>query len=132
MTGTRRGQSGGTGGQKLVIVGAIVFIVLLVTALCFVIVLRPAENEYNNTIPAFMGILGIVTSAVSGLVVLLNQDQKHKENKDTIANVNATLEENKSKIDEVTHVVSDAIQHVQDLPTVALAKDSPASEGGNA
>lgn len=92
MTGARRGNSGGMGTTKIVVIGAIAFLVLLVTALCFVIVLKPAESEYNNTIPAFMGVLGIVSSAVSALVVLLKQDQQHKENTKKIEEVTHKLE----------------------------------------
>lgn len=82
----------GTQTPRIIIIGAICFLVLLVTALCFVVVLKPADSEYNNTIPAFMGVLGIVTSAVSALLLLLKQDQQHKENTAKIETVVHKLE----------------------------------------
>lgn len=88
MSRARHGNSG----THIILIGAIVFLILLVTALGFVIVLKPADNEYNNTIPAFMGVLSIVSTAVSALVLMLKQNQQHLENKAKIDEVTQKLE----------------------------------------
>lgn len=82
----------GMGSSRVIIIAAICFLVLLVTALCFVVVLKPADSEYNNTIPAFMGVLSMVTTVVGALVLLLKQDQQHKENTAKIETVVHKLE----------------------------------------
>lgn len=74
-------------GRNVYLIGAIMFLLLLTVALGFVLLLRPANSEYNNTIPAFMGILTLIGTGVSALITQLNLNQKHHENQATLKHI---------------------------------------------
>jgi hypothetical protein len=67
-------------GKNAYIVGAILFLLLLAVALVFAVILKPADQEYNNTIPAVMGVLTLLGTVVATLVNMLNLNAKHREN----------------------------------------------------
>jgi ABC-type siderophore export system fused ATPase/permease subunit len=71
---------GKPGNRSLYLIGGILFLSLIGVALVFVTILKPADNEYNNTIPAVMGVLTILSTATASLVGMLNMNAKHREN----------------------------------------------------
>lgn len=73
--------------KNVFIFGGLILIAIIVAALGFVLLLRPADSEYNNTIPAVMGILTIMSTIVTGLITLLNNQANHKENLNTLPQV---------------------------------------------
>lgn len=80
------------GGRSALLIGGIIFLLLLAAALGFVILLRPANAEYNNTIPAVMGVLTLIGTGVSTLVTMLNLDSKHRENKAVLEHIEKAAE----------------------------------------
>lgn len=100
----------GKDGTKAIVIGVIVLMVLIGSALVFVVALRPASSEYNNTIPAVMGMLTMISTVVSTLLIVLKNQQNHKENRA-----------------ELPKAVERAVEHItQDLPIVRLkSEDSP-------
>ncbi len=87
---------------KLYAIGGVVLLAILATALVFVLLLRPAASEYNNTIPAVMGVLTMITAIVTSLLTLVKNEQNHRENKELIPKV-----------------VEDAVHHItEELPII--------------
>lgn len=78
--------------SKVTIIAAIVILVVVASAVVFVLLLRPANDEYNNTIPAVMGLLTMITGAVPALLALLRSDQTKK-----------TADETKTIVDQIIH-----------------------------
>lgn len=109
MGGKRRRQkSHKDSSLKLYAIGGCIILALMATALVFVLLLKPADSEYNNTIPAVMGVLTMITAIVTPLLTLIKNEQNHRENKELIPKV-----------------VEEAVQHVtQDLPIVQVKKDN--------
>lgn len=68
------------GSRNAYLVAGILFLALLAVALVFVLILKPADSEYNNTIPAVMGVLTLLGIGVSTLANMLNVENKHREN----------------------------------------------------
>lgn len=105
--GKRRRHGASNSSIKLYAIGGVIILALMATALVFVLLLRPADSEYNNTIPAVMGVLTMITAIVTPLLTLIKNEQNHRENKELIPKA-----------------VEEAVQHVtQDLPIVQVKQN---------
>lgn len=60
---------------KVTLIACIVALASLATALCFVLLLVPAASSYTNLLPAVLGVLTLIQTAVLSIMTLLKAEQ---------------------------------------------------------
>lgn len=116
--------------STVTVIAAVVVLVSIAAGLGFVLLLRPADSEYNNTIPAVMGILTMVSAAVPALLSLLKSDHAATKAEEA-ANTAQEFAQANPTAETISTVVTEALHSVtSELPIVKLETKDGDKDGG--